>query len=140
MYYVRILSAVYVHAVYVYETLNPGSIIQIWAGNCNGRWKCLWNGKPNKVGHQPRQFGPPIEPPSFLVSQLRIHFDGSDLPYHAAIDAVCLLGKCSVNQICFRYTQCENMIIFRHLLRENNSVSFTFLKALKFELICFLEF
>ena len=87
------ILAVYVHAVYVYETLNPGSIVQIWAGNCNGRWKCLWNGKPNKVGHQPRQFGPPIEPPSFHVSQLRIHFEGSDLPYHAAIDAVCLLGK-----------------------------------------------
>ena len=95
---IYLLSAVYVHAVYVYETLNPGSIVQIWAGNCNGRWKCLWNGKPNKVGHQPRQFGPPIEPPSFHVSQLRIHFEGSDLPYHAAIDAVCLLGKFSFNQ------------------------------------------
>ena len=79
--------------------MNPGSIVQIWAGNCNGRWKCLWNGKPNKVGHQPRQFGPPIEPPSFHVSQLRIHFEGSDLPYHAAIDAVCLLGKISVNHL-----------------------------------------
>ena len=56
----------------------------------------MWKGESGKVGHQPRQFGPPIEPPSFLVSQLRLHFDGYDLPYHAAIDAVCLLGKGSL--------------------------------------------
>ena len=53
----------FVHGVYVYETLNPGSVIAIWASNCKGKWKKLWSGSPVRIGHQPRQFGPPIEPP-----------------------------------------------------------------------------
>ena len=55
--------SVFVHGVYVYETLNPGSVIAIWASNCKGKWKKLWSGSPVRIGHQPRQFGPPIEPP-----------------------------------------------------------------------------
>jgi len=88
----RFEHSVFVHGVYVYETLNPGSIIAIWAGDCKGRWKKLWSGSPVRIGHQPRQFGPPIEPPSFPFNQIRLYFESLDLPYHAAIDAVCLLG------------------------------------------------
>ena len=69
------------------------SFLKLFQGNCHGKWKRLWRGHRGRVGHQPRQFGPPIDQPSFLVNQLRLHFDGIDLPYHAAIDAVCLLGK-----------------------------------------------
>ena len=50
----RFEHSVFVHGVYVYETLNPGSIIAIWAGDCKGRWKKLWSGSPVRIGHQPR--------------------------------------------------------------------------------------
>ena len=99
----RFERPVYVNAVYVYETLNPGSIVEIWCGNCNGKWKCLWKGESGKVGHQPRQFGPPIEPPSFLVSQVRLHFES---PENVQIDAVCLLGTYTVSKKSFRAFIC----------------------------------
>ena len=63
----------------------------LFQGDCKGAWKCMWSGKPLIVGHQPRQFGPPIEPPLFAVNQIRIFFDGSLLTYHQAVDSVCLL-------------------------------------------------
>ena len=39
----RFEHSVFVHGVYVYETLNPGSIIAIWAGNCKGKDKFYQN-------------------------------------------------------------------------------------------------
>lgn len=89
---VRFEHQVFVHGIFIYETLNPGSIVALFAGDCKGKWKCLWSGETSKIGHQPRQFGPPVEPPSFPAIMVRICFDGDDLPYHAAIDAICLLG------------------------------------------------
>lgn len=88
----RFEHSVFVHAVYVYETFNPGSIVSIWGGDCKGTWKLLWKGPPKCVGHQPRQFCPPVAPTNFAVNQIRIHFNQRHLPYYAEIDAVCLLG------------------------------------------------
>jgi hypothetical protein len=39
----RFEHSVFVHGVYVYETLNPGSIIAIWAGDCKGKDKFYQN-------------------------------------------------------------------------------------------------
>ncbi len=46
--------SVWVHGIFVYETLNPGSIVEIWAGDCKGQWKCMWSGPPSSssLGHQ----------------------------------------------------------------------------------------
>lgn len=46
--------SVYVYAVYVYETFNPGAITGIYGGNCKGSWKKLWSGPVQNVGHKPR--------------------------------------------------------------------------------------
>ena len=46
--------SVYVYAVYVYETFNPGAITGIYGGNCKGNWIKLWSGAVQKIGHKPR--------------------------------------------------------------------------------------
>ena len=46
--------SVYVYAVYVYETFNPGAITGIYGGNSKGSWKKLWSGRIQNVGHKPR--------------------------------------------------------------------------------------
>ena len=46
--------SVYVYAVYVYETFNPGAITGIYGGDCKGNWKRLWSGAVQRVGHKPR--------------------------------------------------------------------------------------
>ena len=47
------------HAIYIYETLNPGSVVSIWGGDCKGHWQNLWKCGSNRpiYGHAPRQFG-----------------------------------------------------------------------------------
>jgi hypothetical protein len=77
--------------IWLYEAILAPFIPKILT-ILKGRWKKLWSGSPVRIGHQPRQFGPPIEPPSFPFNQIRLYFESLDLPYHAAIDAVCLLG------------------------------------------------
>ncbi len=85
--------SVYVHGVYIYETLNPGSVVELWGGNCKGAWKRIWKGQASTfAGHRPRQFCPPVLTADFPVNQIRIHFDTQQIPYYGAIDGVCLLG------------------------------------------------
>jgi F-box/leucine-rich repeat protein 4 len=54
-------EAVYPFRVSVYETYNPGSVVRIWAVDHQNRWRLLWEGEPQLVGHTPRVFSPVIQ-------------------------------------------------------------------------------
>jgi len=90
----RFNQMVNVHAIYIYETLNPGSIVNIWGGDCKGNWQNMWNGSDSRptYSHAPRQFGPPIDCLSKPISMVRIYFNSYQIKSYSAIDAVCLLG------------------------------------------------
>ena len=85
-----------VHAIYIYETLNPGSIESIWGGDCKGKWQRLWinDPVPCRQGeiHAPRQFCPPIRYADQPINQIRLYLK-APLAVYSAIDAVCLLGE-----------------------------------------------
>ena len=93
---VKFEHAVYPFRIHLYETYNPGGLVNIWAGDCGGRWRLLWaqdvtaGGQP--VSQQPRQFSPPIQATDFPTKLLRLEFDGASLSYYTEIDAICLLG------------------------------------------------
>ncbi|KAL1137854.1 hypothetical protein AAG570_009550 [Ranatra chinensis] len=70
-----------------------GSVVRIWAGDRVGKWKCLWEGEPQVVGHSPRIFSPSIRPIDFPTCLLRLEFDHSRLEYYTELDAVLLPGK-----------------------------------------------
>ena len=54
----RFNHSINAHAIYIYETLNPGSVMSIWGGDCKGNWQNMWNGPDIPTyGHAPRQFG-----------------------------------------------------------------------------------
>eukprot|EP00088_Acartia_fossae_P021172 TRINITY_DN22663_c0_g1_i11.p1 TRINITY_DN22663_c0_g1~~TRINITY_DN22663_c0_g1_i11.p1 ORF type:complete len:601 (-),score=50.87 TRINITY_DN22663_c0_g1_i11:588-2390(-) len=89
--------AVYPIRIHIYETFNPGGVSGIWAGNCRGDWKLLWDttmtSTPQQVVSQrPRIFSPPLQQTHFITKLIRIEFDQSELPYYTEIDAVALLG------------------------------------------------
>ena len=86
------------HAIYIYETLNPGSIVNIWGGDCKGSWQKMWNGSDRPTySHAPRQFGPPIDCLPKPISMVRIYFNSYQIKSYSAIDAVCLLGTLEDN-------------------------------------------
>ena len=91
---VRFEHAVYAHAIYIFETFNPGAVHQIWGGNCRGRWALLYSGAtpPSPVGHQPRAFSPPISTPDFPVNMVRLVFSNDHIHNYSEIEAVALLG------------------------------------------------
>jgi len=89
--------AVYPIRIHIYETFNPGGVVGIWAGNCRGDWKLLWDpcmtSTPQQVVSQrPRIFSPPLQQTHFITKLIRIEFDQRKLPYYTEIDAVALLG------------------------------------------------
>ena len=90
--------SVNVHAIYIYETLNPGSIVSIWGGDCMGNWQHLWKDSVQSRQREvqaPRQFCPPIHYADEPINQVRIYLR---MPWavYSAIDAVCLLGETKV--------------------------------------------
>lgn len=95
---VKFEHAVYPFRIHIYETYNPGGLVALWAGDCQGTWKLLWDATLSPVAggqfatHQPRQFSPPINPTDFPTKQLRLEFDQTDLPYYTEIDAVSMVG------------------------------------------------
>jgi hypothetical protein len=90
----RFEHAVYAHAIYIFETFNPGTVHQIWGGDGRGRWACLHVGMvpPSPVGHQPRSFSPPIRTPEFPINTVRLIFNNDHLKNFSEIEAVALLG------------------------------------------------
>merc|ERR1719290_306383 len=90
--------AVYPFRIHIYETYNPGGVVAIWAGDCRGRWKLLWDSSLSATSHpspateQPRVFSPPLRPTTFATRQLRLEFDQTQLHYYTEVDAVALLG------------------------------------------------
>lgn len=42
----------------IFETYHPGSVVRVWAAVENGKWKLLWEGKPQVADHQPNIFSP----------------------------------------------------------------------------------
>lgn len=50
------------HAITIYETYNPGSVINIWAYvKHTEEWMCLWSGPPSRTERHSRRFSPPIK-------------------------------------------------------------------------------
>lgn len=50
------------HAVTIYETYNPGSVIGIWAYvKHTEEWMSLWDGCPSRTERHSRRFSPPIK-------------------------------------------------------------------------------
>jgi len=89
--------AVFPFRINIYETYNPGGVAAIWAGDCQGRWRQLWDretgsGQVPVQPSAPRQFSPPVAATEFPSRQIRLEFDTSQLAYYTEIDAVCLLG------------------------------------------------
>jgi len=96
---VKFEHAVFPFRIHIYETYNPGGLVALWAGDCQGTWKLLWDSSlssPTVQGQatsqQPRQFSPPIQATDFATKQLRLEFDQTHLQYYTEIDAVCMLG------------------------------------------------
>ncbi|XP_075237564.1 F box and leucine-rich-repeat gene 4 [Lycorma delicatula] len=85
-------QAVYPYGVSIYETYNPGSVVRIWAGLENNRWKLLWEGESQIVGHTPRIFSPQIRTINEPTCLIRLEFDHSKLEYYTELDAVLLIG------------------------------------------------
>lgn len=47
--------------VTVYETFNPGSVVNIWAFvKHTEEWMILWSGPPTRTERHSRRFSPPI--------------------------------------------------------------------------------
>jgi len=86
--------SVYPIRIHIYETYNPGGVSAIWAGNCRGDWKLLWESTSatEAASQRPRIFSPPLQQTSFKTKLIRIEFNQSELPYYTEIDAVALLG------------------------------------------------
>jgi len=95
---IKFEHAVYPFRIHVYETYNPGGLVCLWAGDCQGNWTLLWSSvsnsgpSPSPVSQQPRQFSPPIQPTDFPTRLIRMEFDQSSLQYYTEVDAVCLIG------------------------------------------------
>ncbi|XP_069676083.1 F-box/LRR-repeat protein 4 [Periplaneta americana] len=85
-------ESVYPFKVSVYETYNPGSVVRIWAADYQNRWRLLWEGEPQHVGHTPRVFSPVIRTINSPTKLLRLEFDHSHLEYYTELDAVLLVG------------------------------------------------
>ncbi|KAF6209124.1 hypothetical protein GE061_014867 [Apolygus lucorum] len=84
---------VYPEQVTLYETYNPGSVVRIWAGDGSGKWKLLWEGEPQLVGHGSRKFSPVINQIDFMTNLLRVEFNHSKLDYYTELDAILLVGS-----------------------------------------------
>jgi len=89
--------AVYPIRIHIYETFNPGGVSGIWAGNCRGDWKLLWDtsmttSPQQVVSQRPRIFSPPLQQANFITKLIRIEFNQTALSYYTEIDAVALLG------------------------------------------------
>nr|BDI00198.1 Fbxl4 protein [Gryllus bimaculatus] len=85
-------QSVYPVRVNIYETYNPGSVIRIWAADCNANWKLLWEGEPQDIGHMPRIFSPELRVINFETRLLRLEFYHLHLDYYTELDAVLMLG------------------------------------------------
>lgn len=49
-------------AITIYETFNPGSVVQIWAYVKHTEdWVSLWSGPPARTERHSRRFSPPIK-------------------------------------------------------------------------------
>ncbi|CAK9798352.1 F-box/LRR-repeat protein 4 [Anthophora plagiata] len=83
---------VYPVRVSIYETYNPGSVVGIWAQNCEGKWYQLWNGFPQVVPHKPRIFSPHLQLCNFKTKMIRLEFNHSLLDYYTELDAVLFIG------------------------------------------------
>jgi len=95
---IKFEHAVYPFRIHIYETYNPGGLVALWAGDCQGTWKLLWDSCLSPIAggqitsQQPRQFSPPIQATDFATKQLRLEFDQTHLQYYTEIDAVSMLG------------------------------------------------
>ena len=77
-------------AIYIYETLNPGSVVAIWGGDCHGHWQNLWRESERNTS-QSNPFSPPIKCSTIPINQIRLYLKPHQTLY-SAIDAICLLG------------------------------------------------
>lgn len=51
---------VYPEQLCIFETYNPGAVIQVWAYTINEEWSLLWEERPQRVSRQTRMFSPNI--------------------------------------------------------------------------------
>lgn len=89
-------------AIAIYETLNPGAIVKIWAFfSTIGIWKCLWSSFPDPyVEKRPRKFCPPLRKVSLPTKILRLEFNHIFLDYFTEIDGIILTGeKCDAREV-----------------------------------------
>ncbi|KAF4532226.1 hypothetical protein B566_EDAN004312, partial [Ephemera danica] len=84
---------VYPIGVEIYETLNPGAVVRIWASDGCGRWVVLWQGPPTEAKLEARIFSPTVKFPQFDTNILRVEFDHRHLKSHTELDAVVLIGS-----------------------------------------------
>ena len=45
----------------IYETYNPGAVVQIWAYTIEGEWECLWQRKAKYTFDRARCFTPELK-------------------------------------------------------------------------------
>ncbi|XP_011861795.1 PREDICTED: uncharacterized protein LOC105558621 [Vollenhovia emeryi] len=88
-------QTVYPIRVSIYETQNPGKVIEIWTRDSD-RWFLLWTGGKQFVHCKSRLFSPALRACDFKTKMLRLIF-----PYNAKriqIDAVELIGTSELIQ------------------------------------------
>lgn len=119
---------VYPDEICIFETYNPGAIVQLWAYTIYDEWICLWQQKPAPVTKQTRLFRPTIKRIRDPTNIIRIDFNHKYLDYYTEIDAVMLSGKkyFSINVPPQQHQQLQANRKFRRgpILRKLESVRF----------------
>ncbi|TMW49956.1 hypothetical protein DOY81_004947 [Sarcophaga bullata] len=82
----------------IFETLNPGAVIRIWAYTITKTWICLWEDtdfytRPPYSLQRSRRFSPPLKRIKLPTKTIRLEFNHQRLHYYTEIDAVLLNGK-----------------------------------------------
>lgn len=83
---------VYADQLCIFETYNPGAVVQVWAYTMYDEWELLWQQQPQSKPRQTRLFTPPIRKIPVPTRIIRLDFNHQRLHYFTQIDAIMLTG------------------------------------------------
>lgn len=89
---VKFEEYVYPEQLCIFETYNPGAIVQVWAYTINEEWILLWQEQSQKTPKATRLFSPNITKIWDPTCIIRLDFNHTYLHYFTEIDAVMLSG------------------------------------------------
>lgn len=83
---------VYPEQLCIFETYNPGAVVQVYAYTINEEWILLWQEKSKKTPKTTRLFSPNIKKIWDPTRIIRLDFNHTYLHYFTEIDAIMLTG------------------------------------------------